>query len=50
MLKLLVCAAWSPGQAGMAKVAFLHPLIEIHRTDLLALAGRRGVTEVRILA
>lgn len=26
----------------------MHPLIEAHRTDLLALASRRGVTAVRV--
>ena len=26
----------------------MHPLIEAHRTDLLALASRRGITAVRV--
>lgn len=32
----------------MAKLSFMHPLIEAHRAELLALARRRGVTGVRI--
>ncbi len=32
----------------MAKLSTMHPLIETHRTGLLALAKRRGVTGVRV--
>jgi len=32
----------------MATLAFMHPLIETHRAELLALARRRGVTAVRV--
>lgn len=32
----------------MAKLPFMHPLIETHREALLALALRRGVTGVRV--
>lgn len=32
----------------MATLATMHPLIETHRAELLALARRRGVTGVRI--
>jgi len=32
----------------VAKLAAMHPLIETHRTELLALATRRGVTGVRV--
>ena len=32
----------------MAALATMHPLIETHRAELLALARRRGVTGVRI--
>jgi uncharacterized protein len=34
--------------AGMATVRSMHPLIETHRAELLALARRRGVTGVRV--
>lgn len=33
---------------GVATLVRMHPLIEAHRTDLLALASRRGVTAVRV--
>ena len=33
----------------MATLLSMHPLIETHRDELLALARRRGVTGVRIL-
>lgn len=32
----------------MATLPFMHPLIETHRAELLALARKRGVTGVRI--
>jgi uncharacterized protein len=32
----------------MTTLLSMHPLIEIHRTELLALAHRRGVTGVRV--
>lgn len=32
----------------MAALPFMHPLIEAHRAELLALARRRGVTGVRV--
>jgi predicted nucleotidyltransferase len=32
----------------MATLPHMHPLIEIHRAELLALASRRGVTCVRV--
>ncbi len=32
----------------MAKLLAMHPLIETHRAELLALAGRRGITGVRV--
>ena len=32
----------------MAKLLTMHPLIETHRAELLALAGRRGITGVRV--
>ena len=32
----------------MATLPSMHPLIEAHRAELLALAGRRGVTGVRV--
>ena len=32
----------------MAKLPSMHPLIETHRTELLALPRRRGVTGVRV--
>lgn len=32
----------------MATLPAMHPLIETHRTELLALARRRGVTGVRV--
>ncbi len=32
----------------MATLLSMHPLIETHRAELLALAGRRGVTDVRV--
>ena len=32
----------------MAKLPAMHPLIETHRAELLALARRRGVTAVRV--
>ena len=32
----------------MATLPTMHPLIETHRADLLALARRRGVTAVRV--
>lgn len=36
------------GNLGMATLPTMHPLIETHRADLLALARRRGVTAVRV--
>ena len=35
-------------QPKMATLIFMHPLIETHRAELLALARRRGVTGVRV--
>ncbi len=35
-------------QPGMATLPSMHPLIETHRAELLALARRRGVTGVRV--
>lgn len=32
----------------MFKLPHMHPLLETHRTDLLALAHKRGVTAVRV--
>ena len=32
----------------MATLACMHPLIETHRTELLALARRRGITGLRV--
>ena len=32
----------------MATLSCVHPLIEIHRAELLAMARRRGVTGVRV--
>jgi uncharacterized protein len=32
----------------MATLTRMHPLIETHRVELLALAGKRGVTGVRV--
>jgi len=34
--------------SGMVKLGRMHPLIETHRAELLALARRRGVTGVRV--
>ena len=35
-------------EIGMATLSRMHPLIETHRAELLALAHRRGVTGVRV--
>jgi predicted nucleotidyltransferase len=36
------------GQLIVTKLTLMHPLIETHRAELLALARRRGVTGVRV--
>ena len=36
------------GRLGFAELTYMHPLIETHRAQLLALASRRGVTDVRV--
>lgn len=33
---------------GLGKLIFMHPLIEAHRTELLAMARRRGMAGVRV--
>ena len=45
VLKRLSLPACRPG---LATLPGMHPLIEIHRAELLALARRRGVTGVRV--
>ena len=37
-----------PSAPGLATLSAMHPLIETHRAELLALARRRGVTGVRV--
>ena len=37
-----------PGKGRMATLSGMHPLLETHRAELLALASRRGVTGVRV--
>lgn len=37
-----------PCCSGRLRLSPVHPLIETHRTALLALAARRGVTRVRV--
>ena len=36
------------GRLGFAELTYMHALIETHRAELLALASRRGVTDVRV--
>ena len=35
-------------RAGMATLAAMYPLIETHRAELLSLASRRRITDVRV--
>lgn len=34
--------------AGLATLSVMHPLIETHRNELISLARRRGVTDLRV--